>query len=184
MSYARLPDRGERIPVDSGSGTSFELELSNEFAKVRIKRVETHNGARVKIHSPRLQGSIELDAIALESLTWQTMETFSRLLSAPDRPRYPGDERLGQHAVVRHGHASDREARGPLESGSAAPFESVLSNEYATVYVRKVDTLLEISSPRLQHSVQLDPIALESLTWQTMETFSQFLETPFGPEED
>jgi hypothetical protein len=63
-----------------------------------------------------------------------------------------------------------------------------LANEYATVQVRKVHTRngvrLEISSPRLGRGIRLCPLELESLTWQTHETFSEFLRTPFGPEND
>jgi hypothetical protein len=61
-----------------------------------------------------------------------------------------------------------------------------LANEFAEVRVRKVHTRngvrLEIVAPKLGRRVQLDPIELESLTWQTPETFSSFLTTPFGPE--
>jgi hypothetical protein len=63
-----------------------------------------------------------------------------------------------------------------------------LANEYASVVVRKVRTRngvrLEIASPRLERSIQLCPLELESLTWQTPETFSGFLHTPFGPEDE
>lgn len=62
-----------------------------------------------------------------------------------------------------------------------------IANEFATVTVRKVLTRngerLEISSDRLNYSVRLDPLALESLTWQPAETFTRFLDTPFGPGE-
>lgn len=66
------------------------------------------------------------------------------------------------------------------------PFE--LANEYAAVVVRKVHTRngvrLEIAAPRLDRVIRLCPLELESLTWQTPETFSGFLRTPFGPEDD
>jgi hypothetical protein len=61
-----------------------------------------------------------------------------------------------------------------------------IANEFAHVQVRKVWTRngerLEIAAPRLDYKIRLDPLELESLTWQTTETFSKFLETPFGPE--
>lgn len=61
-----------------------------------------------------------------------------------------------------------------------------LANEYASVTVRKVHTRngvrLEIASPKLGRGIRLCPLELESLTWQSHETFSGFLETPFGPE--
>jgi hypothetical protein len=61
-----------------------------------------------------------------------------------------------------------------------------LANEYAEVIVRKVHTRngvrLEISAPKLDSRIQICPLELEALTWQTTETFSRFLSTPFGPE--
>jgi hypothetical protein len=66
------------------------VEVINEFATVRVRKVETRNGARLEISSQRLGYTIQLDAMALESLTWQPMETFSRFLETPLGP--PGDE--------------------------------------------------------------------------------------------
>jgi hypothetical protein len=64
----------------------------------------------------------------------------------------------------------------------------VLANEFAEVRVRKVHTRngvrLEIVAPKLERAILLDPVELESLTWQTPEVFSSFLVTPFGPEPD
>jgi hypothetical protein len=59
------------------------FEIGNEFAAVEICRVRTRNGERLRITSRRLGSSIDLDALALESLTWQTPETFSRFLTTP-----------------------------------------------------------------------------------------------------
>lgn len=63
-----------------------------------------------------------------------------------------------------------------------------LANEYAAVTVRKVRThngvRLEIVAPRLGRGIRLCPVELETLTWQSHETFSEFLQTPFGPESE
>lgn len=63
-----------------------------------------------------------------------------------------------------------------------------VANEYALVQVREVKThngtRLEIYAPRLGRAIRLCPLELESLTWQSHDTFSGFLETPFGPEGD
>lgn len=67
-----------------------EFELTNEFATVRVRRVFTRNGVRLEITSPRLGRSIRLDPLSLESLTWQTDETFSEMLRHPFGPA--GDE--------------------------------------------------------------------------------------------
>ena len=66
------------------------IEITNEFARVVVRRVATRNGARLEIFSPRLGYRIHLDAMALESLTWQPTETFSRFLATPFGP--PRDE--------------------------------------------------------------------------------------------
>jgi hypothetical protein len=61
-----------------------------------------------------------------------------------------------------------------------------IGNEFAFVRVRKIWTRngerLEIKAPKLGFQIWLDPLELESLTWQTSDTFSKFLQTPFGPE--
>jgi hypothetical protein len=54
--------------------------------------VHTRNGERLEIEAPRRGFKIRLDAVELESLTWQTSETFSGFLRSsigPDKP--PGE---------------------------------------------------------------------------------------------
>lgn len=60
--------------------------IANEFAEVVVRRVFTHNGVRLEISSQRLGWSIRLDALQLESLTWQTREAFSKFLEEPFGP--------------------------------------------------------------------------------------------------
>jgi hypothetical protein len=62
------------------------IEITNEFATVTVRRVETRNGVRLRIESPRLQRSIDLDPLELESLTWQSHDLFSGLLAHPFGP--------------------------------------------------------------------------------------------------
>jgi len=68
------------------------VDVGNEFAVVSVRKVYTRNGERLEISSPRLGYAIRLDALALESLTWQTMETFTKFLEEPFGPhdRSPG----------------------------------------------------------------------------------------------
>ncbi|RKN03478.1 dihydrodiol dehydrogenase [Streptomyces radicis] len=62
-----------------------------------------------------------------------------------------------------------------------------MANEFASVRLRLVDTptgiRLEIYSLKLGERIHLDPVALESLTWQSPELFSTFLQNPLGPEQ-
>lgn len=76
--------------ADATSDESLErgesIEISNEFAQVIVAKVFTRNGERLEINSPRLGRSIRLDPLELESLTWQTTETFSKFLEEPYGP--------------------------------------------------------------------------------------------------
>ena len=68
------------------SDESDSVKIANEFATVVVRRVETRNGVRLRIESPRLQRSIDLDPLELECLTRQPHELFSRLLAEPFGP--------------------------------------------------------------------------------------------------
>lgn len=64
-------------------------------------------------------------------------------------------------------------------------FETTITNEFTSVRVRKILTgngeRLEIESLRLPHSIRLDALVLESLTWRTVLELGEGLKTPFGP---
>jgi hypothetical protein len=62
------------------------IELSNEFAAVLVELVQTRNGERLRIFSPRLQREILLDPVELESLTWQDHDLFTSFLEQPFGP--------------------------------------------------------------------------------------------------
>jgi hypothetical protein len=70
-------------------------------------------------------------------------------------------------------------------SADGEPVE--LANEFAAVTVRVVETghgvRLRIASARLGRSIDLDPLELEVLTWQSHELFSGLLADPFGPDD-
>ena len=67
----------------------------------------------------------------------------------------------------------------------ADPIE--IANEFAAVTVTRVETRngvrLRIESARSGRSIDLDPLELESLTWQSHDVFTGFLAEPFGPED-
>lgn len=74
---------------------------------------------------------------------------------------------------------------GGAEDGDAVGSEMMLGNEFASVVVRRVTTRngvrLRIESPRAGSAIELDPLELEALTWQTHELFSRLLREPHGP---
>jgi hypothetical protein len=66
--------------------TARQLELANEFAAVSVRRVNTRNGVRLEIAAPKLGTRIRLCPLELETLTWQSSDTFSGFLSTPFGP--------------------------------------------------------------------------------------------------
>jgi hypothetical protein len=100
----------------------------------------------------------------IESLAWQTPETFSNIL---ENPRELADDDWEEE----------------IEDTETEYTE--FTNEFAFTLVRKVGTdneaRLEIISPKLGYQTYLDAPLLESLTWQSPQTFSKFLEEPYGP---
>ena len=67
-------------------GPDPALLIANEFACVRVRKVQTRNGERLEIHSMSRETSIVLDALALESLTWSTVLDVGRGLEQPFGP--------------------------------------------------------------------------------------------------
>ena len=55
--------------------------VANEFADVVVRRVETRNGVRLDIWSPRRGTRVLLDAVALDCLSFQQPELISQLLA-------------------------------------------------------------------------------------------------------
>ena len=62
------------------------IRVANEFADVQVQKVMTRNGERLEIRSPKRGLAVRLDAVELESLTWQTPATFSGFLEGSIGP--------------------------------------------------------------------------------------------------
>jgi hypothetical protein len=62
------------------------IRLANEFSEVVVERVQTRNGARLRISVPSSGHEILLCPLELEALTWQDHDFFSQLLSTPHGP--------------------------------------------------------------------------------------------------
>lgn len=62
------------------------IVVANEFADVRVRRVQTRNGVRLEIFSPRRGTRVHLDAVELDLLSFQEPEMFSEMLERTPRP--------------------------------------------------------------------------------------------------
>jgi hypothetical protein len=71
--------------VDDGTVVT-EFTVVNEFAAVRVRKLLTRNGERLRVDSLRLGYRNRLDALALEALSWQPPETISEWLTTPFGP--------------------------------------------------------------------------------------------------
>lgn len=70
---------------DSYTSVGPAASISNEFAHVRVKKVETRAGERLEIEAPRLGSTIYLDAVELEALTLVSKAQLSSFLNPGDR---------------------------------------------------------------------------------------------------
>lgn len=66
-------------PLDGG--TDGPIVIANEFADVLVRKVATRNGMRLDIWSPKRGSRVQLDAVALECLSFQEPELISQLLA-------------------------------------------------------------------------------------------------------
>ncbi|MEU3271078.1 hypothetical protein ABZ639_09525 [Saccharomonospora sp. NPDC006951] len=69
-----------------------DIVLGNEFAEIRVSRVETRNGSRLLIEAPKSGQWVALCPLELESLTWQNAATFSAMIGTPFGPLLGHDE--------------------------------------------------------------------------------------------
>lgn len=128
--------------------------------RVELRKLVTPNGERLVVESD--DSSARLDALALESLTWQDAAFFEGLTGA----EHAGSEDL---AV---------EAEPVMQIG----------NEYTIIRIRRHETAagprVSLRSPKLEYHCWLDPAELDAIAHENSDFFSRLLETPLGPEDD
>ncbi|MFC5138870.1 hypothetical protein ACFPK1_11555 [Actinomycetospora rhizophila] len=78
---------GEKEALEAGA-VGEPITLGNEFAEIRVRKVETRNGARLMIESPRSGQWVALCPLELEALTWQSDEVFSAMIGNPYGPLF------------------------------------------------------------------------------------------------
>ncbi len=81
MPAAENPDEGEPLKYPVDGGNDGPIIVANEFADVVIRKIETRNGVRLQIWSPRRGTVVRFDAVALDCLSYQEPEFITDLLS-------------------------------------------------------------------------------------------------------
>jgi len=135
------------------------MSLDTDDVSVSLTRILTPTGERLQIKGP--EDSIRLDALALESLTWQDDSFFTDLTGiehTPGQESTPTDQRIQ------------------------------IKNEYTVIQLTLLDTdsgpRLELKSPKLEWACRLSPAEIAVLTGQEIGFFSDLLQTPLGPQDD
>ncbi|MCV7384013.1 dihydrodiol dehydrogenase [Mycolicibacter longobardus] len=62
------------------------ITIANEFTEVTVRRVDTRNGSRLLVTSPKSGQWISLDALEVEALTWQNTYTLAAMVGKMHEP--------------------------------------------------------------------------------------------------
>jgi hypothetical protein len=135
---------------------------------VTVQKVFTGMGERLQLTAEAFSRTNRLDAMVLESVTWQDPDELREWAVDIDR----SDTALTETA------ADSEECDDTI----------TVSNEFAYAEVTKeVDgdsEYLRVSAPKLGYDIRLGPQELEWLAVQDHERFTEWFEHPFGPETD
>lgn len=141
---------------------SNEGRLADDGVAVGIWKVYTRNGERLVVATD--DDESWLDALVLESITWQTAETLDGIADETDL----------------EGAAPPAGGDLPVTDGEAF----TITNEYTRVRVTPTAdaTHLHLESLKLGYENELTPRQLAALANQPADRFSEFLEFPYGPD--
>jgi len=145
------------------------IKISNDNENVSLRKVHTRLGERLELSNPENGSLIRLDPLELESLTWQTSESFESVIEYAEDIQ---SENSSEFVVKTNPEKRLKEIE--------------ISNEFAQVFVTKIQTSeyngLEIKTKKLGFEICLTPQALNAITSTDHDHFSSLLSTPFGPE--
>lgn len=136
-----------------------EIHVETDGVSVTLRKVRTPNGERLAICN-ETRGSTRLDALELESLTWQDAEFFAELV----------------------GGEYDYRAVDPAPR---EPATLQISNEYT---VTRLDVInngeeIELTAPKMGYGTRINACVFVELIDKPKTFFSELLKTPYGPED-
>jgi len=70
------------------------ITIANEFTEVTVRRVDTRNGSRLLVTSPKSGQWISLDALEIEALTWQNAYTLAAMVGNLHQPLLSDESEL------------------------------------------------------------------------------------------
>lgn len=128
---------------------------------VAVRKLRTPNGERLELSVGG--DAVRLDALELESLTWQDEAFFADELGVAGRPDLA---------------VSPADVRGDARLK--------VGNEYTTVWLRLTDDAdrLVVASPKMGYWTHLGAAELAALARRDQAFYTGLLDTPLGPEGD
>jgi len=150
----------------TGTQATPAIRIADETGAVTIQKHFTRMGERLEVRAGS-DTSIRMDAIMLESLSWQDPDDLAGRAADLD-------------VSLESQFSADRDDAGKRGDG---PGPITVSSEYARAAVDVADDRrsVEITAPKLGYDIEVGPRELAWLATRTHETFSEWLETPFGP---
>lgn len=149
--------------ADSSVTAKSLATVSEAGIHVSVSRIETPKGERLELADADTGESIWLDAIVLESLTWQDESTFHEFCG--EAPESVSSEDL---AVSRGSHAGTHTEL------------TAITNEFSHVDVRNTTAderdWIEFHGPKVGFSIRLNAPAVLTVIYQNHERFTDLLE--------
>lgn len=139
--------------------TGDELRVETDGVAVTLRKVRTPTGERLAVHDES-RGSTRLDALELESLTWQDAAFFDELVDG----------------------AYDYRS---IDPSPREPAELQISNEYTVVHLSVIDDgqAVKLTASKMGYGTRVDARVFAQLVDKPKTFFSALLETPYGPED-
>lgn len=151
------------------------IVLEGDGVTVTLRKAYTPNGQLLEISSLEATDSTRLDAIELESVTWQDRDTLYAVM---------GENGDGRGDAL-DGAAGFADARTQVAETVENP-DLTITNEYAEARIGTFSAdgvaCCVLVSPKLGYYRRLTPGELDGLAALPHTAFSTFLEKPYGPE--
>lgn len=151
------------------------ITLEGDVGTVTLRKAYTPNGQLLEVSSPDTTDSRRLDAIELESVTWQDRDTLHAAM----------ERREGDHGDTPGEATEFADSPTQLRETMENP-DLTITNEYAEVRISAFSAdgaeWCGLVSPKLGYYLRLTPSELEGITELPHTIFSDFLQRPYGPE--
>lgn len=166
--------------------------VSDEATTVTVTKIFTPAGECLEITAPNAERTVRLDALELETLTWQEHDAYLTFLdNATDvQADLDARRRVIEAWIESDDETADKDDAPVIIDPEDRNQAITISNEFSEIHIRvregESDEMfgrhqLLLLAPKLDYRTSVIASELETVTWQTPDVYSEFLETPYGP---